>query len=613
MNLQRPWPATWKTLLTSRNRCRTTTSRSAPKPRVEALEERIACDGKPTWTDLTCPDSTIKAGQTTTLTARVTALEDDPGLTGNIQFQDTSDKVQLYKGGVTGTGTPCYDFPSFSNIGPHKLQAQFTDGGDYADSISNTICLEVTPGNPNQIIIEAPSSVPPDEPFDLTVKICDAYGNTVPDYTGTVHFTSSDLGATLPADYPFIPADQGQHTFSVTLHTPGLQMVTATDIANPALSGTANIQVLAGPPQGLVVFGFPAQTQSGAAHTFTVEALDAFGNVAPTYTGTVVFSSSDQRASLPRSYTFTTDDAGIHSFTATLETPGLQSLTVTDPTADFTSSQDGILVLPARFVLSGFPSPVSAGARNRFVLRAVDAAGNPDPGYSGTVHFASSDLQADLPADYTFTSSDRGTHVFLAGLKTAGVQWISATDLAWTDVTGMQSGIQVDPGPVSHLRLRGLPTPVYSGNPFNFTVAATDDYDNVVPTYGDSVSFGSSDSRATLPSPWTFTAADRGVHSFTATLRTLGDQSITVGDVQARLFDTGSTRVINPGNGPGGGFSPPAPPAGHQPAPAPPPDPGSPPPLFHERKGPFFLAPLWKKRDASGVEAYRFLQLLPDE
>ena len=49
-------------------------------------------------------------------------------------------------------------------------------------------------------------------------------------------------------------------------------------------------------------------------------------------------------------------------------------------------------------------------------------------GYTGTVHFTSSDAQAGLPANYTFTGGDAGTHVFSVTLKTAGTQSITATD-----------------------------------------------------------------------------------------------------------------------------------------------------------------------------------------
>ena len=67
-------------------------------------------------------------------------------------------------------------------------------------------------------------------------------------------------------------------------------------------------------------------------------------------------------------------------------------------------------------------------------VKAVDAFGNTVTGYTGTVHFSSTDTQADLPADYTFTAADAGVHTFTVGLKTAtpnGVVWsFSVADAA---------------------------------------------------------------------------------------------------------------------------------------------------------------------------------------
>ena len=53
--------------------------------------------------------------------------------------------------------------------------------------------------------------------FTITVTAKDSLGNTVPWYTGTVHFTSNYSQAVLPSDYTFLTADAGTKTFTVTL------------------------------------------------------------------------------------------------------------------------------------------------------------------------------------------------------------------------------------------------------------------------------------------------------------------------------------------------------------------------------------------------------------
>src|SRR6185436_12729796 len=100
-------------------------------------------------------------------------------------------------------------------------------------------------------------------------------------------------------------------------------------------------------------------------------------------------------------------DAGVHAFSITFKTAGTQSLSATDTvTTSLTSSQASIAISPAAassLVLSGFPSAATAGVAGSATVTLKDAYGNVASGYQGTVHFTSSDVQAGLPADYTFT------------------------------------------------------------------------------------------------------------------------------------------------------------------------------------------------------------------
>jgi hypothetical protein len=101
--------------------------------------------------------------------------------------------------------------------------------------------VTVTPGAATSLVVALPSTATAGTPVDMTVTAEDAYGNVVPGYTGTVHFTSSDPGAVLPADYTFTAADHGTHTFTggVTFGTTGTQSVTATDTITASITGTS--------------------------------------------------------------------------------------------------------------------------------------------------------------------------------------------------------------------------------------------------------------------------------------------------------------------------------------------------------------------------------------
>jgi hypothetical protein len=86
----------------------------------------------------------------------------------------------------------------------------------------------------------------------------------------------------------------------------------------------------------------PASVGAGEAFTLTLVALDNWGNIASTYTGTVHFSSTDLFAQLPDDTTFSGDDAGVHTFTVTLQTVGLQDIGVVDA---LTASKSGSVTL----------------------------------------------------------------------------------------------------------------------------------------------------------------------------------------------------------------------------------------------------------------------------
>jgi putative cofactor-binding repeat protein len=74
----------------------------------------------------------------------------------------------------------------------------------------------------------------------------------------------------------------------------------------------------------------PAEVVAGQPFTFTVAAIDDQGFLATTYTGQIHFSSTDVEAQLPDDYTFQPADGGVQTFTATLSTPGTQTVLVYD-------------------------------------------------------------------------------------------------------------------------------------------------------------------------------------------------------------------------------------------------------------------------------------------
>jgi hypothetical protein len=186
-----------------------------------------------------------------------------------------------------------------------------------------------------RFVVTAPDTVSAGAAFDVTVSAVDPYDQQAVGYTGSITFSSADPhGATLPDDYTFTLADAGSHTFVALtiLYTAGIQDVTASDTTNN-LSGSANVNVVAGSAVAFVVTA-PANAVAGTPFDVTVTAMDAFGNVASGYTGTVTFTSTDTDPGvvLPPDYTFQPSDGGVVTFAGgvTLFTSGQQTLTVTD-------------------------------------------------------------------------------------------------------------------------------------------------------------------------------------------------------------------------------------------------------------------------------------------
>jgi hypothetical protein len=191
-----------------------------------------------------------------------------------------------------------------------------------------------------------PSSITAGTSGTFTVTALNADGSVNTGYTGTVHFTSGDPHAVLPADYTFTAADQGVHTFNATLVTAGTQWITATDTTNGTmLGGEAGIQVTPAAASQLVLSA-PSSVRHGTTFSATLTVEDAYGNVVTGYVGTIHFSSSDSSATLPANYTFTTSDAGVHTFTSVfmLRTRGKQTLTATDTQNSALTATDSINV-----------------------------------------------------------------------------------------------------------------------------------------------------------------------------------------------------------------------------------------------------------------------------
>src|ERR1700722_787594 len=292
-------------------------------------------------------------------------------------------------------------------------------------------------GPATHFVVSAPASATAGTAFNFTVTAQDQFNNIDTVYSGTVHFTSTDGAAVLPANATLT---NGTGTFLATLKTAGNQSITATDTVTSSITGTSGaINVTAAPATHFAVSSAASAT-GGTSFNFTVPAQDQFNNTATAYGGTVHFTSSDGSSVLPENSTLTN---GTGTFAATLNTGGNQPITATDTvTASITGTSGAINVTAApatHFVVSA-PASATAGTAFNFTVTALTAGNATATGYSGTVHFTSTDGAAVLPANATLTN---GTGTFSATLKTAGNQSITATDTVTSSITGTSGSVVV--------------------------------------------------------------------------------------------------------------------------------------------------------------------------
>ena len=443
----------------------------------------------------------------------------------NILYENPADFHDITSG--TSTGSPHY------SAGP---------GYDYVTGLGSPIANLVvgsldgtSTASYDKLVLAAPTAETAGTSFSLTVTAQNSSGATDTGYLGTIHFTSSDVQAGLPANFTFTAADDGTYTFTVTLKTAGSQSITATDTTTSAITGTlSGISVSPAAASQFVLSGLPSTTTAGVSQTVTVTAEDPYGNVATGYTGTVQFTSSDPQASLPANYTFTAADQGVHVLHAHVR-DGRHAVGDGDRhrlghhrhSVGNHGAGGGCQDLHGHRL----PAGRHGGCGRYCDVTAYDAYGNVATGYTGTVSLTSSDPQAVLvPSSYTFVAADAGEHTFSVTLETAGTQIITATDTVTSSLTATESSITVKPAAASILEVTGFPTSDTAGAAGNVVGHRL----RRVRQRGDRIHrHGVPDQQRPAGRPAVqlhFPRRRRGTHTFAVTLETAGTQSITATD-----------------------------------------------------------------------------------
>jgi N-acetylneuraminic acid mutarotase len=307
-------------------------------------------------------------------------------------------------------------------------------------------------------------------PVTFVVTAVDSSGRAVPGYTGTVQLTSTDPKATvngspLPISYTFVAGDAGTHTFTAVFATAGGQTITATDQAHAFTTTTAPIAVTLPTTQYILTITGSNRVTAGGSFLITVQAADQTGKPVTRYTGpstvTIATIPVDPLGNLPG--TVTLNGSGFGILSAMLKTAG--SYTVTASADGFTGSTN-LLVVPAAPATFKITTPMTAptGLPFNITVTAFDQFGNVATGYSGHVHFTSSDLHASLPVD---SAVPNGSGVFSVTLNTGGDQTITATDKTTSPAITGTSGPITPPLTVTGFAPTATGFTVSFNKPFN--------------------------------------------------------------------------------------------------------------------------------------------------
>jgi len=236
---------------------------------------------------------------------------------------------------------------------------------------------------PPQFLITAGPNVNGGQAFDLDLRIGDSvFGQTIP-YTGTVHFTSSDAAAVLPADYTFTSVDAGLHHFVATLNTSGQQTVTVTDARLPGFTGSSTLQINVPNVSQLRILT-PGTATTGTPITFSIVAWDASSIPVTNYNGTIHFTSTDGTAALPANTALVN---GVGTFTGTFHTAGFQTLTATDAASAAVTGSTIITTTapgpnPTTTTLTGGTSPIIFGQQSTYLMTVTGTT----PNITGTMN-----------------------------------------------------------------------------------------------------------------------------------------------------------------------------------------------------------------------------------
>ena len=213
----------------------------------------------------------------------------DTRFTGRVQLSSSDAAATLPEAttfGPADAGLHVFRGIKFATPGVQTVSAH-TDDGTVLRSASFTVYAAAA-APATRLALNIANNLVAGTLSNLLVFATDATGAATSSLAATVHFSSSDANALLPADYVFTADDRGQHTFEgVSLRSAGTQQISVS--AETLTAATQSVQVAPGLPRYLQFAVQPSNTP--ACQPFSpnvqVQEYDAYGNAAVTFGDTV--------------------------------------------------------------------------------------------------------------------------------------------------------------------------------------------------------------------------------------------------------------------------------------------------------------------------------------
>jgi streptogramin lyase len=382
----------------------------------------------------------------------------------------------------------------------------------YTVTISNSVgnspppltsaAFTVAPAAPAKYVVTSPISSPvvAGTPFGLTVTLEDQFNNPTTNYTASVTATIYNASnATVGTQT--LTTSGGQAAFSgLVLDTAASGYtiaVTSTTAGAPPSLTTSPFAVAPAAPVAFTVTS-PALTSVTAGSSFglSAELVDAYGNIATNYSGSVVATITNASSTTVATQTLPISggsvtfsgfvlDAAASGYAVTISNSGGST-----PPALTTATFTVVPTAPVGYFLSALPSQV-AGAPFGLTATLEDQYGNPTTNFTASVTATIYDKTNTSVGTQTLTTSGGQVEFsgFVLDLAASGytIQLTSSTAGAPSSLTTSQFAI-LPAAPTKFVVSLAPSTTLVAGQTFGIGVSLEDQFNNLATNYTGTVS-----------------------------------------------------------------------------------------------------------------------------